>query len=212
MIIKKSSLFSILRSLYFCKLCLLTSIVIASTMTSKLKNVPRLVAFDLDGTVWSPDMYQLWGGGSPFRVKDSSGQMLLDVSNTPVRLLGICGRLFADFKNEPIWNSTKFAWVSCTDEPDWAAECLSKFRTNNGDAIGTVVHASEIYKANKQTHFRNLKEKFQDISYSDMLFFDNEISNIRSVSKLGVKCVYCPDGVTQAAWDEGLAMFTTQEL
>ena len=25
--------------------------------------VPRLIAFDLDGTLWSPDMYMLWDGG-----------------------------------------------------------------------------------------------------------------------------------------------------
>lgn len=40
-----------------------------------------------------------------------------------------------------------------------------------------------------------------------MLFFDNEMGNIRSVSKLGVQCVYCPDGMTQAIWDEGLNKF-----
>ena len=27
-------------------------------------------AFDLDGTIWSPDMYELWGGGSPFSIVD----------------------------------------------------------------------------------------------------------------------------------------------
>ena len=26
--------------------------------------LPKLVAFDLDGTIWSPDMYELWGGGA----------------------------------------------------------------------------------------------------------------------------------------------------
>lgn len=40
-----------------------------------------------------------------------------------------------------------------------------------------------------------------------MLFFDNEMGNIKSVSKLGVKCVYCPDGMTERIWDEGLKMF-----
>lgn len=28
--------------------------------------LPKIVALDLDGTVWSPDMYMLWGGGAPF--------------------------------------------------------------------------------------------------------------------------------------------------
>ena len=29
--------------------------------------LPKVVAFDLDATLWYPEMYQLWGGGSPFR-------------------------------------------------------------------------------------------------------------------------------------------------
>ena len=31
------------------------------------KILPRVLAFDLDGCVWDPEMYELWGrGGSPF--------------------------------------------------------------------------------------------------------------------------------------------------
>ena len=40
-----------------------------------------------------------------------------------------------------------------------------------------------------------------------MIFFDNEGGNIRDVSKLKVHCVFCPDGVTQNAWESGLKMF-----
>ena len=40
-----------------------------------------------------------------------------------------------------------------------------------------------------------------------MLFFDNENGNIRTVSKLGVRCVYTPDGMTNEKWIEGLNMF-----
>ena len=31
--------------------------------------------------------------------------------------------------------------------------------------------------------------------------------NIQNVKTLGVKCVYCHDGVTQHAWDEGLKLY-----
>ena len=40
-----------------------------------------------------------------------------------------------------------------------------------------------------------------------MVFFDNEMRNITSVKKLGVKCVYTPDGMTRQAWHEALSMF-----
>ena len=29
--------------------------------------LPKVVVFDLDGCVWDPEMYELWGGGAPFK-------------------------------------------------------------------------------------------------------------------------------------------------
>lgn len=40
-----------------------------------------------------------------------------------------------------------------------------------------------------------------------MLFFDNEMQNCRDVAKLGVTCVYTPDGMTKRLWREGLDKF-----
>lgn len=163
--------------------------------------------FYKDGTIWYPDMYMLWGGGSPFKVKGDGKSELVDVSNRSVTLLGVSGSILHQLKHDEKWSNTKVAWVSKTDEPEWALECLQKFRTSGGDPIEMSAHSSQIYKGDKQSHFRNLKKEFPDIDFEHMLFFDNEISNIRTVSKLGVKCVYCPDGVTSEAWEQGFAMF-----
>ena len=105
------------------------------------------------------------------------------------------------------FRDTHVAWVSCCDEPRWADECLGKFKTSGGVTLNNVAHSSQIFKDNKQAHFRNLKAQFPDIEYSDMLFFDNEPSNITNVKKLGIKCVHCPDGVTTSVWEQGLALF-----
>ena len=80
-------------------------------------------------------------------------------------------------------------------------------QTAEGESIGNYIDSSQIYKSNKQEHFKKLKLEYGSIEYSEMLFFDNEMGNIKSVSKLGVKCVYCPDGMTERIWDEGLKMF-----
>ena len=64
----------------------------------------------------------------------------------------------------------------------------------------------EIYKGNKQRHFISLKDR-SGCEFSEMLFFDNERGNCTQVGTLGVKCVYCPDGLTAEAWEEGIAMF-----
>ncbi len=170
--------------------------------------LPKLIAFDLDGTVWTPDMYQLWGGGPPFK-HHSNGKDLIDRAGTSVRLLGITAQILADIhSNEHFRNkATKIAWVSCTDEPEWADECLAKFKTAHGLPLNAVVDSSEIYKSNKQSHFRNLQRKYPDIAFEDMLFFDNESGNINTVSRLGVKSIYCPDGMTKEVWEHGLRQY-----
>lgn len=56
-------------------------------------------------------------------------------------------------------------------------------------------------------HFQNLKDIYPHINYNEMLFFDNEYGNIKSVSKLGVKCIHCPNGMTEKIWIEGLSLF-----
>jgi len=67
-------------------------------------------------------------------------------------------------------------------------------------------HLEEIHKANKKIHFQNL-QKQTGIAYEDMIFWDNEHSNIVDVGHLGVHCVYCPAGVTFSLWNKSLAEF-----
>ena len=76
-----------------------------------------------------------------------------------------------------------------------------------GQPLETCVDSSQIFKANKQVHFRRLREEFPTVAFEEMLFFDNEIANVRAVSQLGVRCVHCPRGLTAAAWEEGLRLF-----
>ena len=140
----------------------------------------KLIAFDLDGTIWSPEMYQLWGGGAPFKPAEN-GQDLIDSKGCNVRLLGISSELLHDIKHHVDLSHIKVAWVSCCDEPEWAHECLELFES--------------------------LREEFPDIEFHEMLFFDNEMRNIHNVEKLGVKCVYCPDGMTESIWEDGLKLF-----
>jgi magnesium-dependent phosphatase 1 len=182
-----------------------------STSSKKLnqynpKMLPKLVAFDLDGTIWAPDMYKLWGGGTPF-MKTSDPKVLVDIRRTKVTLLGIIDQILHDLHTDPLLKEIKVAWVSRTDEPLWADECLHLFTTSGGVPIFDCAHSSQIFQADKRIHFQNLKKAFPEIEYSEMLFFDNEYGNIESVKKLGVKCCYCPDGMTEAAWREGLNSF-----
>lgn len=59
----------------------------------------------------------------------------------------------------------------------------------------------EIAFDNKQYHFKQLQRK-TGIPFEEMVFFDNEYGNISSVSKLGVHCVYTPDGMQHKHWEQ----------
>lgn len=64
----------------------------------------------------------------------------------------------------------------------------------------------EVYVGDKAEHFKNLRRK-SGVKYEDMLFFDDSYVNIRTVSELGVVCVYVRQGMTLDLLREGLEKF-----
>jgi hypothetical protein len=54
--------------------------------TAGMAQRPAAIIFDLDGCLWDPEMYELWGGGAPF--SDNGDGTLADKAGVTVRLLG----------------------------------------------------------------------------------------------------------------------------
>ncbi|GFR40369.1 hypothetical protein Agub_g917, partial [Astrephomene gubernaculifera] len=190
----------------------------ASDMTS----LPRLVAFDLDGTLWWPEMYML-DGGAPFR-RDKASGAVYDSANQRIELMGDSGAVLAELAGDPKWADTEVAYVSRTEYPEWAVPCLKTFLVapaegkSKGDSRGgggsrsggrsmyDISSHQEIYPGSKLTHFRAIHQR-SGIPYEDMIFFDNERWNITECAKLGITCVYTPRGLTRQEWEKGLADF-----
>ena len=57
-----------------------------SSVASSMAQRPAAIIFDLDGCLWDPEMYELWGGGAPF--SDNGDGTLADKAGVTVRLLG----------------------------------------------------------------------------------------------------------------------------
>jgi magnesium-dependent phosphatase 1 len=169
--------------------------------------MPKLVAFDLDGTVWAPDMYMLWGGGAPFTPQNTYNNnninKLMDKSNQPVRLLGDVANILDELEAT---ENCVISWVSCTDEPAWADDCLDLFESGKKKKLSTFVDLAgkQIFKANKKEHFQKLKKNFPAIQYSEMIFYDNELYNINNVNNLGVHSVHTPEGMQREIYEQGL--------
>ena len=178
---------------------------------SVMNPVPKVLVFDLDGCVWDPEMYELWGGGgAPF--KNLKNGNLSDRSGTEVRLLGDVRQIMHEFKTDPKWSNSIIAVASSCDEPSWARECIQKFpvgsdgRFKLNDVFSR--NHTEIYKGGKNRHLTTIQQKCENgITFKDMIFFDNQYDNCHTVSKLGVTVVYTPDGVTRQAFNEAIKRF-----
>jgi magnesium-dependent phosphatase-1 len=190
-------------------------------------------------------MYELWGGGAPFRHAGTNplphaaatttgsaaassgnrveqlakldavaaGQRLVDCRGQQVHFLGDTRAVLEALYSSPDVQSgnTVLALASTTDEAAWANECLTKFHIVDRSpslpvprlvALRDVFAVQEVYKAgNKGRHFRSIQEKCGGVDFSEMVFWDNQRDNCAYVGAMGVRCVYCPDGVTWKLWE-----------
>ncbi|KAH7460663.1 hypothetical protein PRIC1_006286 [Phytophthora ramorum] len=188
-------------------------------------HIPRLVVFDLDFTLWYPEMYELWG--APFKKNATTGAVT-DCKGEQVHFFGAVHSVLSILETDPQFrDTTEVAVASRTTEPKWAKTCMrlmdvdigSGAQAEDGDeeseeedeettktSLQTIVDYEAIYPRNKRVHFEQLK-KDSGIPYEDMLFFDNEYGNVQDIQRLGVTCAYCPQGLTEGSWIQGMEAF-----
>ncbi len=181
--------------------------------TIEPRQSPKAILFDLDGCLWTPEMYEIvyfmGGQGAPFREDPKNKGRLLTVGNQPVQLLGDVRAVFDEIHREPKFYGVLIGVSSRTDEPDWARELLEKFKVSDKTSDGPIRLIDvlngpiEIAKDSKVEHFRRIHLE-TGIDYQDMVFFDNEYGNCEKVASLGVSVVYCPNGVTNKLWKQCL--------
>lgn len=169
--------------------------------------IPRLVVFDLDFTLWFPEMYEL--DGSPFRKNASTG-VVTDRSGEEVHFFPAVHNVMDTLVNdERFKNTTEIAMASRTTEPQWAKTCMRLMDLDLSSrkvSLQSVTDYEAIYPRNKRVHFEQLKND-SGVEYEDMLFFDNEYSNVVDVGRLGVVCAYCPRGLSEGSWLQGMEAF-----
>ena len=94
-------------------------------MASSSTPLPRALVFDLDGCLWAPEMYELWGrGGAPFTLTKNGN--LKDRGGEEIELLGDVRNIMLELKTDEKWKDTVIGVASTCDEPSWARECIEK--------------------------------------------------------------------------------------
>ena len=171
--------------------------------------LPKLVVFDLDNTVWTPELYTLRqlpnyaSAGAPGPV---AGQdvWLLDGAAAAPHELATC----------ELWSESRVGVASRTNKGAWAHKLLQTFdipgcpgRTLSELMAGAIM----VYPGSKVSHFEQLRA-CTGVAYEEMLFFDDaadgKYGNCMPVSKLGVLSAYCPDGLTTDIWRRSLEEYS----
>jgi len=173
---------------------------------TELCAVPSLIVFDLDNTLWTPELYQL-------RKLQRNNQ--IPVAHSDVKLFPAAWDIIQKIRNDPddTFANTKFAVASRTTSVEWAHDLLAQFE------LLDFFDFIEIFPGDKATHFDNLKKQ-SGVDYDGMLFFDDSrdgrFGNCEPVAKLGVLSVHCPKGIYEEsifynALDHYKEWFTTHK-
>ncbi|CAB9526455.1 Magnesium-dependent phosphatase 1 [Seminavis robusta] len=189
----------------------------------------RLAVFDLDYTIWQPEMYQLYGEPTLKPIDNKynkrlsaqvlkearttkAGYILTDRRNSPMRVFGGAAVALSEIERlKAAGVDIQAAVASKTDAPSWARICMDHLVIDN-DCTTTLIscfdngHLVEISYGSKRQHLTRLHKK-TGIPFEQMAFFDNESGNIRSVSALGVKCFYTPRGMQIQDWNKAKECF-----
>mmetsp|Transcript_1841 Transcript_1841/g.2510 ORF Transcript_1841/g.2510 Transcript_1841/m.2510 type:complete len:176 (-) Transcript_1841:159-686(-) len=169
-------------------------------------SIPKVIVFDLDYTMWKPEMNQT--EGAPFSYNDGK---VFDKSGTEVMLFPEVAKILHRIRTSEEFRETKVVCASRTEFTEWAFECLDLIDVHNGLKMKEYFTYKEIYPGRKTAHFAKIQETTQ-VAFEDMLFYDNEMHNIEDVGPLGVTCICCPQGLSESEFDEGLELFARNKL
>eukprot|EP00928_Gymnodinium_smaydae_P077781 TRINITY_DN6123_c0_g1_i1.p1 TRINITY_DN6123_c0_g1~~TRINITY_DN6123_c0_g1_i1.p1 ORF type:complete len:217 (-),score=46.82 TRINITY_DN6123_c0_g1_i1:202-792(-) len=179
---------------------------------------PRLLVFDLDACLWTPEMFQL--SGEPQAWDPHRNGVATSRSGELVRLYPGAAAVLRRIARDPALAGMQVAVASKTTEEHYAHRCLDELELGSdgaasgdfaGKKLSELVQHREIYYGSKgRAHFPALKKK-TGFAYEDMLFFDDCTygDNCGEVARCcpGVVCVRTPDGMSEALFDRGLAAF-----
>ena len=167
------------------------------TISMLPRNLPKLVVFDLDYTLWpfwADTLYDLHykpdGAGGVVGIRSTDRKKLYQDSRDILEILTKANILIAA--------------ASRTDDPPMAKKLLILFDINK------YFSYKEIYPGSKVSHFKQF-HKESCVAYKDMIFFDDEERNIQEISLLGVTCVHVVRGINKKTFLEGLNIFSRKK-
>ncbi|XP_034950883.1 magnesium-dependent phosphatase 1-like [Chelonus insularis] len=162
---------------------------------SSTEKKPVLLVFDLDYTLWP-----FWVDTHvtpPFKIGKNNG--VIDSNGRKI----YCYKDVPNLLKKLFENGFQIGVASRTSEIQGANQLIELFGWTK------YITYREIYPGKKTTHFQKIHES-SNVSYENMIFFDDENRNIEDVSKLGVQSILVRDGVTKTIVEKALQKFNVQ--
>jgi len=160
--------------------------------------MPQLVVFDLDYTLWHPELYQL-SSGPPFTT--AADGCVLTARGERLDLFPAARSALSELADAGV----QVAIASRANEREWALEIMRLLRVDSKRTLADVVGGAPvvIQGGTKTKHLKHIAHE-SGVPLSEMLFFDNERTNIQEVEKIGPTCCYCPRGFKDGVFRDGL--------
>lgn len=161
--------------------------------------LPRMVVFDLDYTLWHPELYQL-SSGPPFTT--ATDGCVLTARGERLDLFPAARSALCELADAGV----PIAIASRANERAWAMEIMRLLRVDETRTLADVIGTAPvvIQGGSKVKHLKHIAAE-SGVPLREMLFFDNERTNIQEVEKIGPTCAYCPRGFQDGVYQDGIA-------
>lgn len=143
----------------------------------------KLVAFDLDFTLWNTGGIWVDCTTPPYSIKNGK---IRDARGLVMKLYPDSLDILADLKAK----GYQLALASRTEEPSWARQLIQLFN------IDHYFEFQEIYPSTKVRHLTQIANN-ANVELSEILFFDDELRNIYDTQLIGVKAVHVSNGINR---------------
>ena len=162
--------------------------------------MPSMVVFDLDFTLWKPELYQL-SSGPPFT--QSADGCVLTRRGERLDLFPAARKALSALADAGV----PVAIASRASERAWAVEIMRLLLVDDRRTVADVVGSAPvvIQGGSKVHHLKHIAHE-SGVPLREMVFFDNERGNILEVKKIGPTCIYCPRGLTDDVFRDGVAL------
>mmetsp|Transcript_4572 Transcript_4572/g.9138 ORF Transcript_4572/g.9138 Transcript_4572/m.9138 type:complete len:328 (-) Transcript_4572:115-1098(-) len=171
---------------------------------------PKLLVFDLEGTLWEPDVETVErnGGGAPYTLEPRSGD-ILDRNGLRIGLIGDTRDALYDlFEDDGHWAGVKLAAISNDDHSfETTKNFLKMFRIDDGLRLFQVFDHIVLKRGTVKNHLEIIRTR-TGIEYQDMLYYDNQRYNVAEAQDLGCCALYVKEGFAEGTFTKSLDSFT----